>query len=241
MAATTFLQIVQRVFRRLNRQPPTTLASPNNYTQMVMDAVTDTHEFVGEIAKKDQWDIVYGSNTFTSVSGTIAYTLKGATGEAMDVGAPIRRIYEQTTPRDLASATKADWFARTQVDTNGTPEVYRVASASFLTGDPAIDIELDPIPNAAITYTYEYVKDFSALTVNSSISLITPQLGIVGATAQVLRHKGQDSTFEQQRFGDLLAIQRDKQQDTSVRLIYGDKPEGIRGIQLPGTFSRLED
>jgi len=169
--ANNFLKIVQWIFGQANRTPPTSLASPNKFTQTVIDSVNEIQRFVTEQGKEEQWNSLHSSSTFVSVIGQRAYTLTGANDD-IDPSIPLRRLFEVTTPTDLIELSEGEWQARTilSTPTNGVADGYRIVGVDTSSGRRDLLIELDPPPSAVITYTYEYWKEIPDLSDDAGLN-----------------------------------------------------------------------
>jgi len=237
MAQTkTYLQIVQQVFRKLNRKAPDSLANPNQYTQMIMDNVNDVIDMVNDIAITEGWPTAYGSGTFATVIGQRAYQLDATD---IDTGATLRRIFiaDVASQRDLTEATDAAWNARTLTTVTNTPEVYKRFGSSVVSGANVMDLQVDPVPSAVETWTYEYKTAFPNLSVDGDISLLPSSMLVWGAAAEVLEHKGKATQRADFKFQTLLQNERNKQSSSKQQLIYGSRTQTVDGINLDKSFS----
>jgi len=234
------LSIVQWIFRQINRNPPTSLSSANNFTQTIIDSVNEAQRNVGEIAKSEQWNIVHASDTFPSVASQRQYTITPTAGD-LDPAIPLRRLVETTTPYDLDEANEEQWKVRTRTVTTGTPQMYRVTGTAITSLARSLIIELDPLPTAVITYTYEYFREFPDLSLDADVSHIPEGLLKYGGLVSHLRHKGRDMQYELGLFTELLTREREKQSQNNQRMVYGREPVQRVGVGFPPNFGFFGD
>jgi hypothetical protein len=239
--ANNFLSIVQWVFRQTNRRPPTSLTGANNFTQVVMDSVNAIQRNISEIGKDEQWKSLHGSSTFPSVIGQRQYSLPGANDD-IDPSVALRRLFETDTPSELEiEASELDWRERTLEPVTTIPDVYRVAGTNTTGNRRNLLIELDPIPEAVRTYTYEYYREIADLTADADISVFPEGLLKYGALGDMLNHKGKLAQRADEFFASLLERERNKQTTTRRRMVYGARPTRQQGIGFSPRFGITGD
>jgi len=181
MAATTYLQLINAVLRRLRKE---TVASPDasDYVEMIGELINEAKV---EVENATAWEALWTQTDITTQSGTKTYTLTGYGDRAR-----IQFIYDDTNNADVHPAPH--WWIERQrqftSDPTGVPRRYCLNGLS--NGDPLL--ELWPTPAGTYTIKVHSIVPQAALSDAADTLSVPPMPVILGAYALAVSERGED-------------------------------------------------
>jgi hypothetical protein len=193
----TYLEIVNRVLRRLREQQVDSI-SANSYSTLIADLVNEVKR---DIENSWNWSALRTTLTATTTSDLFNYVLTG-TGtrfRVLDVINDTSNTYLENRP--------GTWFDRQFLMATvqkASPAYYNFNGVN-VNGDTQVDIF--PIPDGVYDLRFNVILPQADLTLATDKLLIPSALVIEGTIARAISERGEDGGFQEQeqRFRTLLA------------------------------------
>lgn len=193
----TYLEIVNRVLRRLREQEVQAL-SANTYSILIADLVNEVKR---DVENSWNWSALRDTITVETSPDLYNYTLttSGTRFRLIDV-------INDTSNFIMRPATTREYNAQFLVGdfSKGAPVSYNFNGVSS-GGDTQVDIF--PIPNGVYNIRFNMVIPQDDLVNSTDILLIPAPLVIEGTIARAISERGEDGGFQEQelRYRSLLA------------------------------------
>ncbi len=152
MAKQTYLEIVNRVLRRLNKADLATISDASGLSQVCADAV---NEVQNEIYMEEDWHSLYATSTFSTVASTATYSMP------TDIGRTIDLIDETNNNVLVESMIRHFDVADPDADETGIPRWFAAQGSNY---------RLYPIPSGVYTMRYRYWAQPATLSGDSNTS-----------------------------------------------------------------------
>jgi hypothetical protein len=193
----TYLEIVNRVLRRLREQQVDSI-SANSYSTLIADLVNEVKR---DIENSWNWSALRTTLTATTTSDLFNYVLTG-TGtrfRVLDVINDTSNTYLENRP--------GTWFDRQFLMATvqkASPAYYNFNGVN-VNGDTQVDIF--PIPDGVYDLRFNVILPQADLVLATDKLLIPSPLVIEGTIARAISERGEDGGFQEQeqRFRTLLA------------------------------------
>jgi hypothetical protein len=193
----TYLEIVNRVLRRLREQEVESLTA-NTYSTLIADLVNEVKR---DVENAWNWSVLRDTLTATTIDSYFNYVLEnsGTRFRIIDVINDTSNLIMK--PRPL------EWFNKQFLLSNvpsGAPMFYNFNGVDS-NGDTQIDVY--PIPDGAYTLRFNMVIPQDDLALATDAILIPAPLVVEGTIARAISERGEDGGFveQEQRFRSVLA------------------------------------
>jgi len=193
----TYLEIVNKVLRRLREQEVDSLAA-NSYSTLIADLVNEVKR---DVENAWNWSALRDTITVATAADLYNYTLTGS-GTRFRVIDVINDtsnfIMRPATTREYNSLFLVGDFSK------GAPISYNFNGVSSA-GDTQVDIF--PIPDAVYNIRFNLVIPQADLVLPADELLIPAPLVVEGTIARAISERGEDGGFmeQEQRFRSTLA------------------------------------
>lgn len=193
----TYLEIVNRVLRRLREQEVDALTA-NTYSTLIADLVNEVKR---DVENAWNWSVLRETITVETAADLYNYTLTGS-------GTRFRLIdvINDTSNLIMRPASTREYNSQFLVGdfSKGAPVSYNFNGVSSA-GDTQVDVF--PIPNGVYNLRFNMVIPQTDLSLASDILLIPAPLVIEGTIARAISERGEDGGFQEQeqRYRNMLA------------------------------------
>lgn len=204
--ATTYLQAVNSVLRRLREREVSSVAT-SKYSQLIGDFVNDT---IREVEARWDWTALRGTVVLSTVADTFRYTFQ-------DVGTSAKLMYDQhgrpsvyndTLDYFLQKAPSARWMsARLNANdaTSNQPSFFDFVAVI----DGEFTVDLWPTPDKVYSILFDMIIHQGEITGDHTIIKVPAQPVILGAWSKAIYERGEDqgyiSDLAYKRYEDALA------------------------------------
>lgn len=184
----TFLQIMNKVLRRLRENEVTTV-SQSTYSKLLRELINETKR---EVEDACPWTVLRTTIPVTTSSGTYQYTLTGAGNRSRlltnEYGQP--SVYNNTDDSNLYQIPSKRMKELHMTGTTQTASPTYFVFSGATSGDP--DIELWPVPNATYTINFEMEVPQDDLSADTDVLSVPEYPVLLGAYAKALAERGED-------------------------------------------------
>jgi hypothetical protein len=193
----TYLEIVNRVLRRLREQEVESLTA-NTYSTLIADLVNEVKR---DVENAWNWSAIRETITVNTAADLYNYTLTGS-------GTRFRLIdvINDTSNIIMRPATTREYNAQFLVGdfSKGSPVSYNFNGVTS-TGDTQVDVF--PIPDGVYNLRFNMAIPQDDLSLATDVILIPAPLVIEGTIARAISERGEDGGFQEQeqRFRSTLA------------------------------------
>lgn len=194
----TYLQIVNRILRRLRENEVTTV-NQTPYSTLIGDLVNVVKN---DIETMWDWDALRGTFTVVTLAGRFKYGMTGA-GNLFK----IQDVVNDTSNTIMYSKT-SNWFT-TKFTTGepieqGSPIYY---SFNGVSNEGNAEVDIFPIPDGVYNLRFNGTYRSIDLVEDTDIPLIYDRLLIEGVVSRAISERGDDGGFTEQenRFANLLS------------------------------------
>lgn len=153
MAKTSYLNIVNKVLRKINQNTITDVTTVTGQAKIIADNVNEAQNVL--YAEAVNWYSLYATATIATVASTAEYAV------ATNLGRVIVMINETQGNIMVEDFIRNIDIADPSRDITGSPTHFTIQAGNF---------RFYPIPSAIETLRYRYYKVPAALSVNSSTS-----------------------------------------------------------------------
>ena len=193
----TYLEIVNRVLRRLREQEVQSL-SANSYSILIADLVNEVKR---EVENSWNWSVLRTTLSATTTTDLFNYVLNGSSTrfKVLDVINDTTNIYMENR--------SGAWFDRQFLMATvqkAAPTFYNFNGVDS-NGDTQVDIF--PIPDGTYDLRFNVVLPQADLVNTTDVLQIPAPLVIEGTIARAISERGEDGGFmeQEQRFRNMLA------------------------------------
>ena len=208
----TYLQIVNRVLRRLREQEVESLTA-NTYSTLIADLVNEVKR---DVENSWNWSALRTTLTATTAPDLFNYVLTGTgtTFRILDAINDTTNTYIENRP--------GSWFDRQFLMATvqkAAPAYYNFNGVNA-NGDTQVDIF--PIPDGVYDLRFNVVLPQANLSLATDVLQIPAPLVIEGTLARAISERGEDGGFmeQEQRFrtmlADYIAIEAGQRPDETV-------------------------
>ena len=193
----TYLEIVNRVLRRLREQEVDALTA-NTYSTLIADLVNEVKR---DVENAWNWSVLRETITVETAADLYNYTLTGS-------GTRFRLIdvINDTSNLIMRPASTREYNSQFLVGdfSKGAPVSYNFNGVSSA-GDTQVDVF--PIPNGVYDLRFNMVIPQADLSLSTDELLIPAPLVIEGTIARAISERGEDGGFQEQeqRYRNMLA------------------------------------
>lgn len=182
----TFLEMVNDILERLREDTVATIAD-SAYSKLIGKFINDTKR---EVERAFGWDTIRISPIVTTSSGVATYVVTGSGRSQHKVTINDTTNYAQliNVPRQWIT----DQNQLTNIAQTGTPSYY------CWDGNNGVDsqITLFPIPNGTYSLKCNMYVVLPALTIDSDVISVDPDLVIAGAYARAVVERGEEGGLQ---------------------------------------------
>lgn len=205
----TYLEIVNRVLRRLREQEVTTVGA-NSYSTLIGDLV---NSIKNEVENSYNWSVLRQTLTATTSNNLFNYVLDGA-------GTRFKVIdVVNDTSNWFMNERSLTWF--NQQFLLVTPQVGAPMYYNFNGVDENGDTQVDvfPIPNGNYDLRFNVVLPQADLVNDSDVIQVNGQLVVEGTLARAISERGEDGGSQdvearyRNMLADLIAIEANNRPD----------------------------
>mgnify|MGYP003639729858 FL=1 len=182
----TYLDIVNKVLRRLREGEATTVQGTGNinaYPRLIGDYV---NEAKAQIETSYDWSALRDTLTLTTVDDTFNYVLVGAENSFKTLD-----VWNDTSKFEIRYQT-SHWFNQQFLPTNpakGSPTYYNYNGVDA-NGD--IQVDIYPIPDGVYTVRFNITNRNPELSADTDIVVIPVRPVILLAVAMAIEERGED-------------------------------------------------
>lgn len=209
----TYLEIVNRVLRRLREDSPVSTVTANSYSTLIGDLVNVVKR---EVEDSWNWSVLRDTLTATTIDGFFNYVLEnsGTRFRIIDVINDTSNLVMK--PRSL------EWFNKQFLLTDvpeGAPMFYNFNGVDS-NGDTQIDVY--PIPDGAYTLRFNMVLPQADLVNDTDVIQVPANVVIEGVIARALSERGEDGGLQEQEIryrnmlSDMVAIEAGNRPEETV-------------------------
>lgn len=209
----TYLEIVNKVLRRLREDSPVSTVTANSYSTLIGDLVNVVKR---EVEDSWNWSVLRDTLTATTIDGFFNYVLEnsGTRFRIIDVINDTSNLVMK--PRSL------EWFNKQFLLTDvpeGAPMFYNFNGVDS-NGDTQIDVY--PIPDGAYTLRFNMVLPQADLVNDTDVIQVPANVVIEGVIARALSERGEDGGLQEQEIryrnmlSDMVAIEAGNRPEETV-------------------------
>lgn len=209
----TYLEIVNRVLRRLREDSPVSTVTANSYSTLIGDLVNVVKR---EVEDAWNWSILRDTLTATTINGYFNYVLTGS-------GTRFRIIdVINDTSNIIMEPRSLEWFNR-QFLLSNVPQaqpIYYNFNGVDGNGDTQIDVY--PIPDGEYTLRFNMVLPQPDLENDTDVIQVPANVVIEGTIARALSERGEDGGLQEQEvryrnmLSDMIAIEAGNRPEETV-------------------------
>jgi len=209
----TYLEIVNRVLRRLREDSPVSTVTANSYSTLIGDLVNVVKR---EVEDAWNWSVLRDTLTATTTQGFFNYVLEGS-------GTRFRIIdVINDTSNIIMDSKSLEWFNKQFLLTDvpqGQPIYYNFNGVDS-NGDTQIDVY--PIPDGAYNLRFNMVLPQPDLENDTDVIQVPGNLVIEGTIARALSERGEDGGLQEQEvryrnmLSDMIAIEAGNRPEETV-------------------------
>jgi hypothetical protein len=193
----TYLEIVNRVLRRLREQEVESLTA-NSYSTLIADLVNEVKR---DVENSWNWSALRTTLTATTANDLFNYILTGSSTrfKVLDVINDTTNIYIENR-----SGTWFDQQFLMSTVQKGSPSYYNFNGVDA-NGDTQVDVF--PIPDGIYDLRFNVILPQADLSLTTDVLKIPAPLVIEGTIARAISERGEDGGFQEQeqRFRNMLA------------------------------------
>lgn len=207
----TYLEIVNRVLRRLRENEVTTI-DETPYSKLIGDFVNVVKR---EVEDAWDWSALRTTLSATTSSNIFNYVLTGSTTRI--------RILDILNDTDnfFMQQRSTRWFDQQFLTANGSTQVGSPYYYNFNGVDSNGDSQIDvfPIPDKAYDLRINCIIPQADLSTNSDIILVPAQLVVEGVISRAISERGEDGGYQEQESryramaADLIAVESSQRMD----------------------------
>lgn len=200
----TYLEIVNKVLKRLREQEVTTV-SQNAYSALIGEFVNDVKR---EVEDAWNWSALRTTFTVSTTANLFNYVFT-------DAGTRIRvlDVWDDTNNYQLQERS-TKWFNENFQSANGLPTPSKPSYYNFNGVDSNGDIQVDlfPIPDGAYDLRFNIISPQADLSADADTITVPSALVIEGAVSRAMSERGADGGNTdaemryRQRLADYIAI-----------------------------------
>jgi hypothetical protein len=209
----TYLEIVNRILRRLREDSPVSTVTANSYSTLIGDLVNVVKR---EVEDAWNWSVLRDTLTATTIDSYFNYVLEnsGTRFRIIDVINDTSNLIMK--PRPL------EWFNKQFLLSNvpsGAPMFYNFNGVDS-NGDTQIDVY--PIPDGAYTLRFNMVLPQADLENDTDAIQVPANVVIEGVIARALSERGEDGGLQEQEIryrnmlSDMIAIEAGSRPEETV-------------------------
>jgi hypothetical protein len=205
MAATTYLQAVNSVLRRL-RESEVSSVQDTAYSKLIGEFVNDAKR---QCEDAYNWNALRNQLTVTTTAGTDTYTLTGS-GQRFRVV----DVYDNTNKYFLENQALVEMHNLVLNNTQQTNQIqYYAFNGVDSNGDTKVTVY--PIPDNTYTLKFNVIIPSSALSANADTIVIPVEPVIFNAASRAIAERGEDGGIAsaemfamfRQSLGDAIALE----------------------------------
>ena len=211
MAHKTYLEVVNKVLKKL-REPEVTTVAENDYSALIGEFVNDA---LKDVEDSWEWSALGVAYPVVTSPSTITYTLVGS-GTRSRIKSVIDE--DNRTPLSLRSIGWLDQVYQSGNVGTGKPYVYAVSGVDS-NGDFEVDIY--PIPDGAYNLSFNLHRPTPELVLDSDVIPLPYDVIVEGAMARAVSERGLDGgnldveARFRTRLGNYIAIEAAAQEDVT--------------------------
>lgn len=209
----TYLEIVNRVLRRLREDSPVSTVTANSYSTLIGDLVNVVKR---EVEDSWNWSVLRDTLTATTIDGFFNYVLENS-------GTRFRIIDVINDTSNLVMNSRSlDWFNKQFLLSNvpnGAPMYYNFNGVDS-NGDTQVDVY--PIPDGTYTLRFNMVLPQADLVNDADVMQVPANVVIEGVIARALSERGEDGGLQEQEIryrnmlSDMIAIEAGNRPEETV-------------------------
>lgn len=212
MAAVTYLEIVNKVMRRL-RENDVTSVQDTPYSRMIGELVNVVK---AEVEDSWNWSALRTTITANTQNGTYSYVLTDS-----GIRTRIIDVFDDTSNTQLEYQTTT-WFNDQFLTADlqyGAPAWWNLNGVDT-NGDSKAD--LYPIPDSIYAVRFNVVKPQADLSLDTDIIQVPYQIIVEGTLARAISERGADGGYQEQEaryqriLGDYIAIDAGNRPDETI-------------------------
>lgn len=182
----TYLQLVNAVLRRLREQEVTSLTSPSEYVQLIMDIINEAKL---DVEERWNWSHLRTSIDITTTASDNSYNLTGSNERTT-----ILDVYNVTKQWPMCSPKNNTWINNDSNVTSvseSSPVYYDVVGVDTANSSE-LQLRVWPTPSAIETLRFYVVNPQADLSAATDILKVPSAPVVQGAYLRAINERGED-------------------------------------------------
>jgi len=205
----TYLEIVNRVLRRLREAEVTTVGA-NTYSTLIGDLV---NSIKSEVENSYNWSVLRQTLSTSTSADVFNYTLSGSGTrfKLLDV--------VNDTSNCFMKERSSTWFNQQFLLINPQKSAPQFYNYNGVDGNGDTQIDIYPIPDGVYDIRFNVILPQDDLTNDSDVIKVNPQVVIEGTLARAVSERGEDGGNQdlegryRNMLADLIAIEANNRPD----------------------------